>query len=92
MQTWSERFNEYIHRRFGDGAQQKAAFSLKVAPSKISYWCRGASTPRKAVRQRIARWSKGEVPNDIAAPESTIAIAGDDPDDIDAAALHTRPA
>lgn len=59
--TWSDRFRIYIERRFGTGAQQKAAFSLKVAPSKVHYWCHGA-TAREAMRKRIARWSNGEVP------------------------------
>jgi len=58
--TWSEAFKGYIERRFGDGAQQKAAFALKVSPSKVSYWCRG-SMPRERTRKRIDRWSKGEV-------------------------------
>lgn len=66
--TWSDRFREYIERRFGTGAQQKAAFSLKVAPSKVHYWCHGA-TAREAMRKRVARWSNGEVPAEITIPE-----------------------
>jgi hypothetical protein len=66
--TWSDRFREYIERRFGMGAQQKASFSLKVAPSKVHYWCHGA-TARVAMRKRVARWSGGEVPAEISVPE-----------------------
>lgn len=61
--SWSEVFRGYIESRFGDGAQQKAAFALKVAPSKIHYWCRG-TVPREKTRARIARWSDGAVPSE----------------------------
>lgn len=62
---WSDLFKAYIDKRFGDGAQQKAAFALKVSPSKVSYWCRG-SVPREKTRKRIARWSEGAVPAEAA--------------------------
>jgi hypothetical protein len=66
---WSQRFRAYIDKRFGSGAQQKAAFALRVSPSVVSYWCRG-SLPRKRMRGRIARWSKGEVPAEPVTTES----------------------
>lgn len=61
--SWSERFKAYITKRFGEGCQQKAAFSLKVSPSVVSYWCRG-SIPRADMLRRIAKWSEGRVPAD----------------------------
>lgn len=71
--TWSDAFKGYIERRFGDGAQQKAAFALKVSPSKVSYWCRG-SVPREKTRRRIDRWSKGEVSADLPAPSGALPV------------------
>ncbi len=83
---WSETFAAYIARRFGEGAQQKAAFALKVGPSAISYWCRG-STPREKMRRRIERWSKGEVPAAVPPPDSTTNLQGDPDGD---ESLHAR--
>lgn len=51
-------------KRFGDGAQQKAAIALKTAQSKVHYWCHGARA-REEERKRIARWSGGAVPADL---------------------------
>ena len=56
--TWSEQFKAYIDTRFGKGSQQETAFALRISPSRVSYWCRGA-VPRKQMRRRIERWSKG---------------------------------
>mgnify|MGYP000928179992 CR=1 FL=1 len=66
--TWSEQFKAYIDTRFGKGSQQETAFALRISPSRVSYWCRGA-VPRKQMRRRIERWSKGAVP--AAAADST---------------------
>lgn len=65
--NWSEIFRTYIEQRFGDSAQQKAADSLQVSPSAVSYWVRG-SRPRETTRHRIAEWSSGLVPADAGAP------------------------
>lgn len=70
MQTWSDSFKAYIERRFGEGAQQKAAIALKTAQSKIHYWCHGARA-REATRKSVERWSKGEVKADLPASGET---------------------
>lgn len=57
--TWSDRFRAYVEGNFE--TRQAAAFSLKVSPSKVHYWCVG-STPREETQKKIARWSKGAVP------------------------------
>jgi hypothetical protein len=62
--TWSEAFRAYIEKRFGEGAQQKAAISLRTAQSKVHYWCHG-SRAREDERKRVARWSHGHVPADL---------------------------
>ena len=62
--TWSETFNAYIHKRFGEKPQEKAARSLRVAASSVSYWCRGALA-REKMRKRIQGWSRGAVPADL---------------------------
>lgn len=59
--TWSQTFAQYIEKRFGEGAQLKTAHALKIAPSSVSYWCRG-SVPREKMRERIEKWSDGAVP------------------------------
>ena len=59
--TWSETFQDHIHRALGDAAQQKAATALGVSPSTVHYWCRGA-VPRLTTRHRIEAWSSGAVP------------------------------
>lgn len=67
--TWSEAFKAYIQRRFPERTQLEAAFSLKVSPSKVHYWCRG-TRPVEETRKKIARWSKGEVPAELPASQS----------------------
>lgn len=62
--TWNEAFRAYIERRFGEGAQQRAAGSLKTTPSNVSYWCRD-TIPRDGWRARIEKWSRGEVPSTL---------------------------
>lgn len=63
--TWNEAFRGYIERRFGENPQQQAAFSLKATPSNISYWCRDGRIPRQKWRDRIDKWSGGEVPSEL---------------------------
>lgn len=62
--TWSEAFKAHINKRFGHGAQLKAALSLGISQSKVSYWCRG-SRAREATRLWIESWSDGEVVRDL---------------------------
>jgi hypothetical protein len=69
MQTWSEAFRAYIHERFGDGAQQKAALALKTGYSKVHYWCHG-SRAREKERERIQKWSGGAVSADLPREEA----------------------
>ncbi len=66
---WSAAFKAYIDERFGDGAQQKAALSLRAAQSKVHYWCHGARA-REKERRRIQRWSGGRVPADLPRAET----------------------
>lgn len=76
MVTWSEAFRRYIERRFGEGAQQKAAIALKTAQSKVHYWCRGARA-REKMRRRIERWSGGDVKADLPATDATLRTGTD---------------
>lgn len=62
--TWSDAFRAHIEKRYGDGAQQKAAIALKMAQSKVHYWCHGARA-REETRKRIERWSGGDVRADL---------------------------
>lgn len=62
--TWNEAFRRYIDKRFGDDAQKKAALSLKLPPSTISYWVNG-TLPREPMRKRVERWSEGDVPAEL---------------------------
>ncbi len=59
--TWNEAFDAHIRERFGDGAQNKAAASLRTTPSNVFNWCHG-KLPREKWRKRIDRWSGGRVP------------------------------
>lgn len=70
MVTWSAAFKAYIEKRFGDGAQQKAAMALRTAQSKVHYWCHG-SRAREKMRARIERWSGGDVKADLPATVET---------------------
>ncbi len=86
MLTWSEAFKAYIHRRWPEHAQKEASFSLRVTPSTIHYWCRGARPRDAKLRKRIQHWSKGDVAADLPpTPESSLDVA-------EAAGLHGRGA
>lgn len=78
-QTWSDAFRAHIHRRWPEHAQKEASFSLRVTPSTIHYWCRGARPREEKTRRRIERWSKGDVKADLpAAPMSGTSLAVDE--------------
>lgn len=84
MQTWSEAFKGYINRRWPEHAQKEASFALRVTPSTIHYWCRGARPREERTRKRIARWSKGEVSADLPAAIDAAAVLLVDPNFTDA--------
>lgn len=78
--TWSEAFRTHITERWPQHAQKEAAFSLRVTPSTVHYWCRGARPRDEKVRKRIARWSGGAVGADLSAsapPISSTDVAAD---------------
>lgn len=58
--TWNERFAKYVEKRFG-GNLLEASFSLHVSPSRVHDWVNG-TTPREETRDRIEKWSDGDVP------------------------------
>jgi hypothetical protein len=73
MATWSEAFTAYL-RKLGlsqsDAHLAMRRARIRVSPSQVSYYCRGAR-PREALRQKIQRWSRGDVPANLPARAPT---------------------
>lgn len=57
--TWPEAFVAYV-TKLGK-TDLEVAQELKIAPSFIHYWRKGA-TPREELRKKVAKWSKNAVP------------------------------
>jgi len=62
--SWSQRFARHLKK--SKLTQFAVAVALGVMPSQLSAWCRGA-TPREKTRQKIERWSDGQVPAEAGA-------------------------
>lgn len=66
-ESWSERFRKHIEAR--GLTQQEATFELRrvrvrATQSQVHYWIHGSKPRDESLRQRIERWSKGEVAAD----------------------------
>lgn len=82
MLTWSEAFRRHICSRWPEHSQKEASFSLRVTPSTIHYWCRGARPRDEKLRRRIERWSKGAIGAELPSSEPASGV------DVNAAAAR----
>lgn len=62
MKTWSEKFATFLANR--GLSHLDAQLKLRVHPSVLHYWLHG-TTPRKDMREKIEKWSDGEVPSEV---------------------------